>query len=643
MKHVIIGTAGHIDHGKTTLIKALTGRETDTLREEKERGISINLGFTFFDLPSGKRAGIIDVPGHEKFIKNMLAGVSSIDAVLLVIAADEGIMPQTKEHFEILQLLDVKNGIIVITKSDMVDEEWLAMVKDDVKKEVKGTFLENATIHTVSSKTGEGIKELVYDIDKITDELEEKDIEGHFRLPVDRVFSVTGFGTVATGTVISGTINEGDTIEVYPSKTVSKVRGIQVHDESVKMAEAGQRCALNISNVKVKDIKRGDVISVENLMEPSMIVDCSLYYLKSADRPLENRQRVRLYHGTSEIICRVVILDREQLNPGESAYVQLRLEKPLTAQRNDRYVIRSYSPMYTIGGGSIIDPNAKKAKRFYKDYIEQLKTKKSGKTQNILEDTVKKLSSKYPNFIDILKSFGKNEQSIKDELNKLVDECKVIKLGDGDKAVYIDANFLSEKAAKIKDLVNKFHEENPLKLGFPKEEIKGKVFGNNIKQKVYDELIDLLVKNKDIKVDGNFISRIDFNVNYTQKQEELKQKIIDKFKKSGFLTPKFSEIEEEIGETKDLRMVFDSLIENGTIVKVSEDCFFLKDDYNKAIKIAYELIQSKGALTLAEFRDELKTSRKYAVALLENFDGIKLTKRIGDKRILNNSISNYLN
>ena len=643
MKHVIIGTAGHIDHGKTTLIKALTGRETDTLREEKERGISINLGFTFFDLPSGKRAGIIDVPGHEKFIKNMLAGVSSIDAVLLVIAADEGIMPQTKEHFEILQLLDVKNGIIVITKSDMVDEEWLAMVKDDVKKEVKGTFLENAPIHTVSSKTGEGIKELVYDIDKITDELEEKDIEGHFRLPVDRVFSVTGFGTVATGTVISGTINEGDTIEVYPSKTVSKVRGIQVHDESVKMAEAGQRCALNISNVKVKDIKRGDVISVENLMEPSMIVDCSLYYLKSADRPLENRQRVRLYHGTSEIICRVVILDREQLNPGESAYVQLRLEKPLTAQRNDRYVIRSYSPMYTIGGGSIIDPNAKKAKRFYKDYIEQLKTKKSGKTQNILEDTVKKLSSKYPNFIDILKSFGKNEQSIKDELNKLVDECKVIKLGDGDKAVYIDANFLSEKAAKIKDLVNKFHEENPLKLGFPKEEIKGKVFGNNIKQKVYDELIDLLVKNKDIKVDGNFISRIDFNVNYTQKQEELKQKIIDKFKKSGFLTPKFSEIEEEIGETKDLRMVFDSLIENGTIVKVSEDCFFLKDDYNKAIKIAYELIQSKGALTLAEFRDELKTSRKYAVALLENFDGIKLTKRIGDKRILNNSISNYLN
>lgn len=643
MKHVIIGTAGHIDHGKTTLIKALTGRETDTLTEEKERGISINLGFTFFDLPSGKRAGIIDVPGHEKFIKNMLAGVSSIDAVLLVIAADEGVMPQTKEHFEILQLLNVKNGIIVLTKVDLVDDEWISMVKDDIRKEFKGTFLEGAPIHTVSSKTGEGIKELVSDIDKITDKLEEKDTHGHFRLPVDRVFSITGFGTIATGTVISGRIREGDTIEIYPSKIVAKVRGIQVHDESVKIAEAGQRCALNISNVKVKDVKRGDVISVENLMEPSMIVDCNLYYLKSADKPLENRQRVRLYHGTSEIICRVVILDREQLNPGESAYVQLRLEKPLTAQRNDRYVIRTYSPMHTIGGGSIIDPNAKKARRFHEDYIEQLKIKESGRTENILEDTVRNLSSKYPNFVDILKAFGKNEQNIEAELNKLVDEGKVIRLGDGDKAIYIDTNFLNEKVSKLNELVNKFHEDNPLKSGFPKEEIKSKVFGNNIKQKIYDELINFLVKNKDIKVQGNFVSRLDFKVCYTDKQEEIKQKIIDEFKKSNFSTPRFSEIREKMEKTGELKMVFDSLIENGTIVKVSEECFFLKDDYNKAIRIAYELIQSKGALTLAEFRDELKTSRKYAVALLENFDGIKLTKRIGDKRVLNNPIHNYLN
>ena len=375
MKNIIIGTAGHIDHGKTTLIKALTGRETDTLEEEKNRGISINLGFTFFDLPSGKRAGIVDVPGHEKFVKNMLAGVSGIDVVLMVIAADEGIMPQTKEHLEILQLLNVKKGIIVITKTDMVEKEWAEMVEEDIKEELKDTFLQNAPVYRVSSKTKEGVKELIEGIDELTEEIHSKDVHGHFRLPVDRVFSVTGFGTVVTGTIISGNVKEGDIAEIYPSKKMTKIRGIQVHDNSVKVGEAGQRCALNLSNIKKTEVKRGDVISVENLMEPSMMIDCKLYYLKSASRPLENRQRVRLYSGTNEIICRAVILDKEIVNPGEEAYIQFRLEKPITVQRNDRYVIRTYSPMITIGGGSVIEPVATKAKRFNQSYVEDLKLK----------------------------------------------------------------------------------------------------------------------------------------------------------------------------------------------------------------------------------------------------------------------------
>ena len=306
MKHIIIGTAGHIDHGKTTLIKALTGRETDTLKEEKDRGISINLGFTYFDLPSGRRAGIIDVPGHEKFIKNMLAGISSIDVVLLVIAADEGIMPQTREHFEILQLLNVKKGIIVLTKADLVDAEWIEMIKGDMRDEFKGTFLENAPIHAVSSKTKMGFEPLVEEVDKLTEEVDAKDTEGHFRLPVDRVFSVSGFGTVVTGTIISGRIKVGDTVEVYPSKVVTKVRGIQIHDKPEEFGEAGQRCAINLANIKISEISRGDVVSKENIMEPSFSIDCALYYLKSAEKPLVNRQRVRLYHGTDEILCRVV-------------------------------------------------------------------------------------------------------------------------------------------------------------------------------------------------------------------------------------------------------------------------------------------------------------------------------------------------
>jgi selenocysteine-specific elongation factor len=553
MKHIIIGTAGHIDHGKTTLIKALTGRETDTLREEKERGITINLGFTFFDLPSGKRAGIIDVPGHEKFIKNMLAGVSSIDIVLLVIAADEGIMPQTREHFEILQLLDVKKGIVVLTKSDLVDEEWLSMIKEDIKDEFKGTFLENAPIHSVSSKTGIGLDNLIKDIDKFTEEVEAKDIQGHFRLPVDRVFTVSGFGTIVTGTVISGSIKEGQAIEVYPAKIVSKVRGIQVHDQSVKVAEAGQRCAINIANTRVSDVRRGDVVSVENLIEPSLMVDCKLYYLKSAPKPLENRQRVRLYHGTSEILCRVVILNKEQVEPGEEAYVQLRLEKPLTAQRNDRYVIRSYSPMDTIGGGSIIEPLAKKAKRFNQEYIEELKLKESGKTESILENTVKELSKSYPGITDILKALGKNEENIDEKLEQLISENKVVEFDSGDKAIYIHRDFINEKVAEIMKILSKYHKENPLKWGMSKEEVKNKVFGKSIKQKTYDQMMDLLVNEKLVLTHGKFVSLFEFSITYTKAQKVIRDNIIKSFKAVKFLPPKYNELEAKENDSKNFK------------------------------------------------------------------------------------------
>ena len=634
MKHIIVGTAGHIDHGKTTLIKALTGRETDTLREEKERGISINLGFTFFDLPSGKRAGIIDVPGHEKFIKNMLAGISSIDIVLLVIAADEGIMPQTREHFEILQLLDVKKGIVVFTKADLVDEEWLTMIKEDIRKEFKGTFLEDAPMHSVSSKTGAGLEALIKNIDEFTEEVEAKDTQGHFRLPVDRVFSVSGFGTVVTGTIISGSIKEGQTIEVYPSKVVSKVRGIQIHDQPAKIAEAGQRCAVNIANVKVSDVGRGDVVSVENLMEPSLMVDCKLYYLKSASRPLENRQRVRLYHGTSEIICRVVILDKEQVEPGEEAYVQLRLEKPLTAQRNDRYVIRSYSPMDTIGGGSIIEPLAKKAKRFNEEYIEELKIKESGKTESILENTIKKLSEGYPRAVDILKALGKNEENIENKLEMLINDKKIVKFDTGDKAIYLHSEFIGEKVAELENLLSKYHKENPLKWGISKEEIKNKIFGKAIKQKIYDQMIEMLINSQIINMHGSFISLPDFTINYTKDQKLIRENIIKAFKAAKFSPPKYNELEAAQNDSKNFKMVFESIMDEGVLIKVSEDCFFLIEDYNKVKDLIIRFITDNGSITLAQLRDKLDTSRKYAMALIEHFDSIKLTKRLEDKRVL---------
>lgn len=634
MKNIIIGTAGHIDHGKTTLIKALTGRETDTLREEKDRGISINLGFTFFDLPSGKRAGIVDVPGHEKFIKNMLAGVSGIDVVLMVIAADEGIMPQTKEHLEILQLLNVNKGIIVLTKTDMVDPEWVDMVKEDVREELKDTFLKNADIYAVSSKTKEGIDKLITAIDDITEHIETKDVQGHFRLPIDRAFSITGFGTVVTGTVISGSIKEGQTVQIYPSKIVTKVRGIQVHEKPTKVAEAGQRCAINLSNIKKKEVDRGDVVSIENLMEPSMMIDCKLYYLKSASKPLENRQRVRLYHGTSEIICRVVILDKECLNPGEEGYVQLRLEKPITCQRKDRYVIRSYSPMVTIAGGAIIEPLPKKSKRFNEKYIEELKLKESGDTSNIIEKVIEKLSTKFPNQDEILKALGKNEENIGDEIKELINSQKIVSFSNGDKTVYTHINYIDKKVKEMTNILKEFHKNNPLKWGVSKEELRIRVLGKEIKQKTYDKLLELLESKELIKLHGKYISDYNFKVDYTSDQKLIYNRIIDSYKKGKYMPPKFEELISKEQDETEFRRVYEAILEEGTLFKVNEDCIILTSDYNEAKEKVKKYIENNSKITVAEFRDMMDTSRKYSLALLEHFDGIKFTKRNGDERVL---------
>lgn len=634
MKHVIIGTAGHIDHGKTTLIKALTGRETDTLKEEKERGISINLGFTFFDLPSGKRAGIIDVPGHEKFIKNALAGVSSIDVVLLVIAADEGIMPQTKEHYEILQLLNIKKGIIVLTKTDLVEEEWLFLIKEEIKEYFTGTFLQNAPIHEVSSKTGIGIKELIEDIDLITEEVETKDTEGHFRLTVDRVFSVTGFGTVVTGTIISGRINEGEAVQLYPSKVITKVRGIQVHESYVKYAEAGQRCAINLSNVKVEEVSRGDILSKEALMEPSLIVDCTLNYLRSAEKPLVNRQRVRLYHGTSELLCRVILIDREELLPGEKAYVQLRLEAPLTAQRKDNFVIRNYSPMYTIGGGQIIEPVAIKTKRFDNSYIENLKVKENGREEDILIKLIENLSKDFPDEQALIKALGKNDERLGEKLASLEKDKIIIKLVNLEKPIYIHKSFLKLKTSEIEKLLINFHKGNPLKAGISKEEIKNKVFGKGIKQKTYDELLQLLCERNVISIYGSFISLIDFKINYTKEQEKIKDKILKAFEEAKYMPPKYEDLVQLEKDKKAFKMVYDSLLEIGDLTKVSEECILLTIYFDDSKTLIIKYINEHGNISAAEARDILNTSRKYAVAILENLDNNKITKRIEDVRVL---------
>lgn len=639
MKHVIIGTSGHIDHGKTTLIKALTGRETDKLDEEKKRGISINLGFTFFDLPSGKRAGIIDVPGHEKFIKNMLAGATSLDVVLLIIALDEGIMPQTKEHLEILELLEVKKCIVALTKKDLVDEEWAGMIKDDIKNYLKSTSFKDAAMIEVSSKTKEGINELIEEIDKSVEEIEQKDKEGHFRLAVDRSFSVSGFGTVATGTILSGSVKNGDMVQINPSGIEARVRNIQVHDENVEIGEAGQRCALNLAGVTKEEVSRGTVVCTVDTIEPSYMIDCKFKYLKSNEKNLINRQRVRVYHGTSEILGRVVILDKEEIEPGQDAYIQLRLESEICAQKGDNLVIRNYSPMITLGGGKVINPVARKAKRFKEDYLIQLKLMEKGSIEEIVENVVLSLSENFPNSQEIIKGLGRNVENIDYILDKLYENKKIIRIENGKSKFFIHNKFFTKKSEEIYEILKNFHKENPLKVGMNKEELRSKSFSNKVKQKIFQNFLELMKEKEIIKEGANVVALKEFEINLTKAQRGIKEKILESYLESGITSPKIKDIIDDKKLEKEYLKIYNLLVEEGALVKLPEDVVMHKEVIDSVKDKIIEWLNKNGSITLGEAKELLGVSRKYLVAILEYLDQAEITKRLEDKRVLNKNNS----
>jgi selenocysteine-specific elongation factor len=635
LKNVIVGTAGHIDHGKTTLIKALTGRDTDRLKEEKERGISMELGFTYFDLPSGRRAGIIDVPGHEKFIKNMLAGAGGIDVVVLVIAADEGVMPQTREHLNILSLLQVKKGIIALTKKDMVDQEWLEMIIEQIRDEMKDTFLEDASIIPVSSVTGEGLKELIESIDAVTEVVEEKDTHEVFRLPVDRAFTITGFGTVVTGTLISGSISEGDRIEIYPDKIETRVRSIQVHEKSVKTAYAGQRVAINIANVKLDEIHRGDVLAKPDSMEATMMLDARLEMLKSAEKPIDNRDRLRLYHGTSEIMCRVVLLDREELKPGDSAFVQLRLEEKTACMKGDRFVIRTYSPMLTIGGGTILEPNPPKRKRFREDVIEELKIKEQGDPAEVVEGYLIQNSGKYPEMKTIAKAVGSiGSEQLGKIISELSERKAIQEFRLGDDTYVLHVRYLKDVETKLNEILEAYHRKNPLKSGISKEELRTRLF-EGMKPRLSDLVFGYFEAEGIIRINNQYVAQSAFKVQFNRIQQQIRDIMEKSYRENRFNPPKLTELAEANRLDKNqCQVVYNALLEMGELVKLDEDIAFSREAYNEAVELVRKHIKENGPIQLGQFRDILGTSRKYAMALLDNFDQNKITKRVGDNRIL---------
>lgn len=626
MKNVILGTAGHIDHGKTTLIKALTGRETDNLKEEKQRGISINLGFTYFDLPSKKRVGIVDVPGHEKFIKNMLAGACGIDIVLLVIAADEGVMPQTIEHLDILNYLDVKKGIIVLTKCDLVDEEFIELVKDDVREKTKGLFIEGAPIVEVDSVSRRGLDELVQKIDEISEDIEEKKTDAPSRMSIDRVFSLKGFGTIVTGTLIEGKISVDDEMTIYPSEKKVKVRNLQVHGCDVKTAYAGQRTAINLSNIKVSEIQRGDVIAQTGSVEESMMIDVNISLVEHCKKSLKHWDRIRIFHGTKQILCRIVPLNEDEIQYGESGYAQLRLEEKIVAKKGDRFIIRSYSPMDTIGGGVIIDTAPKKHKIYDESVIEALKIKEKGELKDILEEYLKLNLSNYITLKELVSYTGEKEEYVKEGLNALIDENKVFCVNK----YYLHISHYQKLKEKVIEILTKYHKQYRLRNGILKEELRSKV-DNSLKVKDMDVILNKMVEEKDIKVQDNLVSNYDFEVKFNQKQLSIKKEIEDKSRKNGLSS--LMTKDDICNKNKFYEEVLEAL--TGETIQKLDDAYYIdKKVYENVKKDLLEYLNKNKEITVAQFRDITKSNRKISIVMLEHFDRNRITKRIEDKRIL---------
>ena len=629
MKNIIIGTAGHIDHGKTTLIKALTGRNTDRWEEEQRRGITIDLGFTYFDLKSGDRVGIIDVPGHEKFINNMVAGVVGMDLVMLVVAADEGIMPQTREHMDILGELGIEKSILVLNKCDLVDEEWLELVEEEIQEELEGTFLEIAPVVKVSAATGQGIPELIETIERLTaDEVVEKDIHTIPRLPVDRVFTLSGFGTIITGTLLAGTICKEDTLQMYPIGKECKIRSIQVHGENVDKCYAGQRVAINISNMKKSEIHRGCVLAPPNNMKNTMLLDVKMNILPSSMRILTNHTRLHLFTGTSEILCRAVLLDKEEIGPGESGYVQLRLEEEIALRRGDKFIVRFYSPMETIGGGVVLEPNPTKKKRFNADTIEELKRKESGSSEDIIEMHIKNSKDSMLTVAELAKITALSLDEVKQDVDAL-EEKGIIKVFHMKKDSYTwhrdNDKMLQEEMIKTLQI---YHEKHLYRYGMQKAEIH-MTFMRKVKPNVFDLYMESLVGEGVMKRRNEFLSLPQHEIVKDRIYQQVESKLLTTFEKAGLDFPKVSEIDFGTVPFEVVEDILLLLMEEKKIIKLGEELYTLTSYIEKSKEIICSMLKEKDLITMAEIRDALETSRKNAKLIVEYMDSIKITKRNG--------------
>lgn len=634
MKYGIIGTAGHVDHGKTCLIQALTGIDTDRLKEEKKRGITIELGFAWMDFPGKERVGIIDVPGHEKFVKNMLSGVGGMDLVMLVVAADEGIMPQTVEHLDILSILGIRHGVIVITKTDLADPDLVDLVEEDIRELTKNTFLENTPVIPVSVYKNQGIDRLKETLYQIYKKLPDHKETRAFRLPVDRVFSLKGFGTIVTGTLLGGNIKKDQEAYLYPENLPVKIRSIQVHETGVDKAHAGQRVALNLPDRKKEEIHRGDVVACKNTMYPSMMADVALSVLRHTERSVKNGSRVHVYHGTKELLGKVILLDREELKAGENCYAQLRLEEETVMEKGDRFVIRFYSPAETIGGGCILDACPRKRKRYDKNVLEACRIKEKGTKEEMLELSVKEHRGRFFTLDELAGRNSLDRSGLAGLAQVLTQKGRLIQL---EEKVFIhreEMDFYQKKAEKI---LNDFHRNFPLKEGMGIEEMRSRMNLGN--PKVTAQILEVLKADKIIKEEQGTISKKRFKVVLKEDEDAIVKEILTHYEAAGF-APLATELYlKEHKNQKKFKPVFISLLNKKSLIRLDEQYCVHQEWYEKAKEAFWEMAKTKDIILLGEYRDYLGCSRKVAVALLEHFDKNGFTKKTEEGRILKNPVS----
>jgi selenocysteine-specific elongation factor len=617
-----------VDHGKTALIKALTGVDTDRLREEKERGISIELGFAPFRLPGGRLAGVVDVPGHERFIHNMLAGIGGIDLVLLVVDVTEGVMPQTREHVEIMQLLQIGRGIVTLTKIDMVeDKEWLDLVEEEVREALTGTFLENAPFHRVSAYTGEGLDDLLHTIDQLTSELPSKDARAPLRLPVDRVFSITGFGTVVTGTLLAGRIAGGMNVEILPLGQEVRVRQLQVHGTVVSEALAGQRVAVNLPGVEKEALQRGSVLATPGSLFATSYLDARLNLLHSARKAVKSLTRVHVYLGTGRTQARINLLDCKELPPGGTALVQLRLEGPLVAQGGDRYIIRSYSPMTTIGGGLVLDARPVRQRRLRKDVLVRLVELEKGDPAAPVLQRIRREAVITAGVLE--KQSALPPDLLRELLQRLQDAGEVDRAGE----LYIDARAMHEWKEKTLETLAGFHRTHRLAAGMSRAELRN-VLPREVPVKVYDYLLARLVDTGEITSREDIVSLTGHSPEPDAEDKRLLQQITALYLERGFTPPTFREVAEQAGlKPVLLESLISYLLWSGQLVRLDDQLALHSTFFRQARQHLCAHFREHKTLTAGEFRDRLGTSRKFILPLLERFDHLKWTRRLGDERV----------